>query len=98
MYAEERQQAIAELIGRRGRMSVADLATRFRVTTETVRRDLALLERLGHVRRVHGGAIPTAALTVTEPAQFRATIAAGIGSAKAFGFGLLVLMPVSTGD
>ena len=33
------------------------------------------------------------ALTVTDPALFRATVAAGIGSAKAFGFGLLVLDP-----
>ncbi len=31
--------------------------------------------------------------TVTDPAAFRATIAAGIGSAKAFGFGLLCLSP-----
>ncbi|WP_307846408.1 DeoR/GlpR family DNA-binding transcription regulator, partial [Rhodococcus sp. CX] len=67
MYAEERQQAIGELIERRGRMSVAELAGRYGVTTETVRRDLAMLERLGHVRRVHGGAIPAASLTVTEP-------------------------------
>jgi CRISPR system Cascade subunit CasE len=37
-------------------------------------------------------------LTVTDPAQFRATVAAGIGSAKAFGFGLLVLAPLSTAD
>ena len=35
-------------------------------------------------------------LTVTDPAQFRATVAAGIGSAKAFGFGLLVIAPLST--
>ena len=34
-------------------------------------------------------------LTVTAPAQFRATVAAGIGSAKAFGFGLLVIAPFS---
>lgn len=34
-------------------------------------------------------------LTVTDPAQFRATIATGIGSAKAFGFGLLVIAPLS---
>ncbi|NLV81353.1 MAG: DeoR/GlpR transcriptional regulator [Rhodococcus sp.] len=67
MYAEERQQAIADLATRRGRVSVADLADRYGVTSETVRRDLALLERLGHVRRVHGGAVPTASLTVTEP-------------------------------
>lgn len=37
-------------------------------------------------------------LTVTDPAQFRATVASGVGSAKAFGFGLLVLAPTSTGD
>ena len=37
-------------------------------------------------------------LTVTDPAQFRVTVATGIGSAKAFGFGLLVLAPLSTGD
>jgi CRISPR system Cascade subunit CasE len=34
-------------------------------------------------------------LTVTDPAQFRATVAAGIGSAKAFGFGLLVIAPIA---
>ncbi len=33
-------------------------------------------------------------LTVTDPAQFRVTVASGVGSAKAFGFGLLVLAPV----
>ncbi|AOW94522.1 D-beta-D-heptose 1-phosphate adenosyltransferase [Rhodococcus sp. WMMA185] len=55
------------MISQRGRVSVADLADTFGVTTETVRRDLALLERLGHVRRVHGGAVPATTLTVTEP-------------------------------
>ena len=34
-------------------------------------------------------------LTVTDPAQFRTTVATGIGSAKAFGFGLLVIAPIS---
>lgn len=33
-------------------------------------------------------------LTVTDAVQFRATVAAGIGPAKAFGFGLLVLAPL----
>ena len=66
MYAEERQQAMAELVNRRGRMSVADLAREFDVTTETVRRDLSNLERLNLVRLVHGGAVPADALTVIE--------------------------------
>ena len=47
MYAEERQQAIAELVLSRGRLSVLDLAATYGVTTETVRRDLSVLERAG---------------------------------------------------
>ena len=38
-----------------------DLAEQYDVTTETVRRDLSVLERGGLVRRVHGGAVPAAA-------------------------------------
>ncbi len=57
MYAEERQQAIAELVRSKGRASVSALAERFEVTSETVRRDLASLERAGHLQRVHGGAV-----------------------------------------
>lgn len=68
MYAEERQQAMAQLVADRGRLSVAVLAERFDVTTETVRRDLTALERIGLVRRVHGGAIPARSLAVIESA------------------------------
>ncbi|MGB3773275.1 MAG: DeoR/GlpR family DNA-binding transcription regulator [Rhodococcus sp. (in: high G+C Gram-positive bacteria)] len=67
MYAEERQNAIAGLIGQRGRVSVTDLAETFGVTTETVRRDLASLDRMGVVRRVHGGAVPASSVTSVEP-------------------------------
>lgn len=66
MYAEERQQAIATLVGQRGRVSVTDLSEQYGVTTETVRRDLAALDRMGLIRRVHGGAVPAAALTAIE--------------------------------
>ena len=64
MYAEERQQAIADLVAQRGRLSVQALATEYAVTTETVRRDLSVLERIGILRRVHGGAVPAAALAL----------------------------------
>ncbi|HSO89841.1 MAG TPA: DeoR/GlpR family DNA-binding transcription regulator [Arthrobacter sp.] len=57
MFAEERQQLIVGLITASGRASVTDLAERFSITTETVRRDLAALETAGSVRRVHGGAV-----------------------------------------
>jgi DeoR family fructose operon transcriptional repressor len=66
MYAEERHQAIAELVAARGRVSVVDLAARFGVTTETVRRDLDALEERQLLRRVHGGALPPESFTVIE--------------------------------
>lgn len=70
MYAEERQQAMAQLVASGGRLSVNDLAATYDVTTETIRRDLSALERLGLVRRVHGGAVP---------AHLLATIESGLG-------------------
>ncbi|MGR7024298.1 DeoR/GlpR family DNA-binding transcription regulator [Geodermatophilus sp. URMC 62] len=68
MYAEERQQAIATLVVEQGRIAVTAVAEQFGVTTETVRRDLAVLERGGVLRRVHGGAVPSGALTLMETA------------------------------
>lgn len=67
MYPEERQQAIAAQVLSQGRASVAELAHTYDVTTETVRRDLAVLDRAGLLRRVHGGAVPVRALHVVEP-------------------------------
>lgn len=67
MYPEERQQAIAAQVISQGRASVAELAQVYDVTTETVRRDLAALDRAGLLRRVHGGAVPTRALHLVEP-------------------------------
>lgn len=85
MYAEERQQAMAQLIAQQGRVSVAELAVYLSVTTETVRRDLSALERMGLVRRVHDGAVPASTLAVIESdvserdeaATKRAIVAAG---------------------
>ncbi|MEE2523570.1 DeoR/GlpR family DNA-binding transcription regulator [Pseudarthrobacter sp. J75] len=66
MFAEERQQKIAELVASNGRANVTVLAERFNITTETVRRDLAALEAAGSVRRVHGGAVAADRFTTTE--------------------------------
>ena len=78
MYAEERQQAMAQLISRRGRLSVVQLAGEFEVTTETVRRDLTALEQRGSVRRVHGGAIPVERLELEPSLATRSTRHAGV--------------------
>ncbi|GAA2025722.1 DeoR/GlpR family DNA-binding transcription regulator [Pseudokineococcus marinus] len=66
MYAPERQAAIAARVARESRVSVTDLALEHAVTTETVRRDLAVLERGGALRRVHGGAVAPSALAAPE--------------------------------
>lgn len=66
MYAEERQHEIAALARERGRVSVADLAGRYDVTPETIRRDLDALSALGVLSRVHGGAVPAEKLRLAE--------------------------------
>lgn len=67
MYAMERQELIERLLLDEGRVSVVELARRFDVTTETVRRDLDHLERVGALRRVHGGAVTRDRDSMAEP-------------------------------
>ncbi|MEU8585366.1 DeoR/GlpR family DNA-binding transcription regulator [Streptomyces sp. L500] len=76
MYAPERQQEILRLARERGRVEVLSLAEDFRVTAETVRRDLKALDRAGLVRRVHGGAIPAGRLDFEPDLAERETTAA----------------------
>src|SRR5918997_1301226 len=52
-----REQAILTALRSNGRVGVADLAERFRVSTVTVRKDLDSLERRSLLRRVRGGAV-----------------------------------------
>lgn len=66
MYAEERQHEIVTRARDLGRVSVAELASRFEVTPETIRRDLDALSGRGLLRRVHGGAVPAEKLRLTE--------------------------------
>ncbi|GAA2012924.1 DeoR/GlpR family DNA-binding transcription regulator [Microbacterium ulmi] len=67
MYATERHELIERLLGDDGRVSVVELARRFDVTTETIRRDLDQLENAGILRRVHGGAVPRERASTAEP-------------------------------
>ncbi|TFD08372.1 DeoR/GlpR transcriptional regulator [Cryobacterium sp. TMT1-2-2] len=67
MFAEERQLLIAALVATQGRVTVTDLATRFTITAETVRRDLDTLEAARQLRRVHGGAVAIDRLSLSEP-------------------------------
>lgn len=54
----DRQEAIYMLALRQGSVDVADLAERYGVTTETIRRDLSDMQSRQLLRRVHGGAVP----------------------------------------
>lgn len=57
MYPAERQSSILSLAhAHDGYVSVASLSAELEVTPETIRRDLAVLERQGLIRRRHGGA------------------------------------------
>lgn len=70
----------------------------FRINADSLRtipRGREFFHKDGRSHGTHTAVEFQGELTVTDPAQFRATVAAGIGSAKAFGFGLLVLAPMS---
>jgi DeoR family glycerol-3-phosphate regulon repressor len=58
-----RQSEILEIARAEGRVMVDDLAQRFNVTLQTIRRDLSDLADMGHLDRVHGGAAPRTGVT-----------------------------------
>ena len=55
---EERQSLILDLLLRQGRLTVAEIVERFKVSEATARRDLEALAEQGKIQRVHGGALP----------------------------------------
>jgi DeoR/GlpR family transcriptional regulator of sugar metabolism len=54
---QQRQQQMAELVRETGSVTVPELEEEFGVSAATARRDLAVLERQGKVKRTHGGAV-----------------------------------------
>ncbi len=58
MHAEERRDAILEVVRSQGPATVEELVERLSVSEATVRRDLLKLDERGLLRRVHGGARP----------------------------------------
>lgn len=84
MYAEERRRQIASLTAVEGRVNVTELAERFDVTAETIRRDLSSLHDDGLVHRVHGGAVANQSfLTAEFPLDTRSRSASGAKDAIA---------------
>lgn len=57
MFLKERQDAIAEQIQVEGRVTVSDLAARYDVSEDCIRKDLKTLAEEGRCKKVYGGAI-----------------------------------------
>jgi DeoR family transcriptional regulator, fructose operon transcriptional repressor len=62
-FAAQRQQLVLQQLAVLGRVEAGRLAKELGVSKESIRKDLAALERGGLLRRVHGGAIPVQELT-----------------------------------
>lgn len=64
LIAEQRHRLILERLGVEGAVAVGKLSAALGVSRETIRRDLHVLARAGHLLKRHGGAISVAK---TEP-------------------------------
>ncbi len=54
----QRDARLREVLRQNGEAGIAEMAAAMGVSEMTLRRDLDRLERAGHVRRTHGGAVP----------------------------------------
>lgn len=57
MFVEERHQLIISLLEKEGKIKVKDLSSRFNLTEDAIRKDLAILEKKKLLKRVYGGAV-----------------------------------------
>ena len=80
---EERHQYILELLGSEGRVLAADLSSRYRVSEDTIRRDLRELASSGKIQRVHGGALPRRAEAVPFVSRQQIDMESKVGIARA---------------
>jgi DeoR family fructose operon transcriptional repressor len=58
MLTAERHHAILRLLSEHGRVTVAEIAQRFKISSATARRDAAALAKTGGAARGHGGLLP----------------------------------------
>ena len=57
MLARERQNKIIEMVNSNGSVLVKELSELFKVTEDSIRKDLTLLERKGFLKKTYGGAV-----------------------------------------
>ncbi|WP_053365738.1 DeoR/GlpR family DNA-binding transcription regulator [Bacillus sp. FJAT-27245] len=58
MFSDERRQLILKMLNENGRVLAKDLASKFEMSIDSIRRDLSIMEEQGLLKRTHGGAIP----------------------------------------
>lgn len=57
MLAKERQDAIVEQVNSMGSVLVKELSEKYKVTEDSIRKDLTLLEKKGLLKKTYGGAV-----------------------------------------
>ncbi|MGD6834828.1 DeoR/GlpR family DNA-binding transcription regulator [Sutcliffiella halmapala] len=58
MFSDERRNEIFKMLEENGRVFAKDLAKKFEMSIDSIRRDLSIMEEQGVLKRTHGGAIP----------------------------------------
>jgi DeoR/GlpR family transcriptional regulator of sugar metabolism len=102
VFARERQEQIVRIVEEQGRVRVVELATRFRVSTVTIRKDLLGLESERRLIRTHGGAIaidrsrPELAFDIRERLQSDEKLVIGSAAAALVHDGESIVMDAST--
>lgn len=73
MSSLQRQSQIVEILQQKGRISIPDMCKLFGISDMTARRDLNEMDRLGLLRRIHGGAVANLGRSYEPPYQMRST-------------------------
>src|SRR5215831_11444031 len=74
LLAEERRRKIVEIVDDTGRVTIADVVKRLRVSAVTARADMDALADTGTIVRSHGGAVRRLEATRDYPVDFKATL------------------------
>ena len=57
MLAQQRQEAIVEEVNEKGSVLVKELAIKYDVTQDSIRKDLSVLQKQGLLKKTYGGAV-----------------------------------------
>ena len=102
LYRPERLDAVLKKLQDTGYVSVAELTDDLGVSAVTIRADVEMLERSGHLLRTHGGAVPISmgdnvlSFAVRQSANVQAKERIGAAAARLVADGEAIAMDAST--